>query len=136
MGLVDPELNLWEGNFSHDGRWVTFNAVTKDGKTSRIFVAPFRKALVPRSEWIPITQGKWDGKPRFSSGDKLIFFLQGLDGPRSLRAQKLRGEMRPEGEPLQLYPPGNSQRSDIAWDEIGAGPGLIMFSRSEVTGNI
>jgi Tol biopolymer transport system component len=134
--LDDPELNLWEGNFSHDGRWVTFNAVTKDGKTSRIFVAPFRKALVPRSEWIPITQGKWDGKPRFSSGDKLIFFLQGLDGPRSLRAQKLRGEMRPEGEPLQLYPPGNSQRSDIAWDEIGAGPGLIMFSRSEVTGNI
>ena len=40
---------------------------------------PFRKARVPRSEWIPITHGEWDDKPRFSSDDKLIFFMSGRE---------------------------------------------------------
>ena len=34
--LKDPELDLWQGQFSHDGRWVAFNATTRDLKSSRI----------------------------------------------------------------------------------------------------
>ncbi len=134
--LDDPDLDLWQSHFSHDGRWVAFNATTKGRKSSRIYIVPFRKGLVPRSEWIPITQGKWDDKPRFSYDGKLLFFLSGLDGPHSLRAQKLTSDMRPDGNPAAVYPAAQSQRSDIAWDEIGVGPDLIVFSRSEVTGDI
>jgi hypothetical protein len=38
--LKDPELDLWQGQFSHDGRWVAFNATTRDLKSSRIYVVP------------------------------------------------------------------------------------------------
>ncbi len=88
--LEDGELDLWQAHFSNDGRWVTFNATTRDGKSSRIYIVPFRKALLPRSEWIPVTHGEWDDKPRFSSDDKLIFFRAGQAGsPRRILAQAL-----------------------------------------------
>jgi len=134
--LADPELDAWQGHFSNDGRWVTFNATTKDRKSSHIYVAPFRKAAVPRSEWIPITQGNWDDKPRFSHDDKVIYFMSGLDGPRRVMAQKLTADMRPEGDPFVVYPSGQSQRSDVSFDEIAAGPNLLAFSKSEVKGNV
>ena len=104
--LEDPELDLWQGKFSHDGRWVTFNATTKDLTSSRIYVVPVRKALMPRREWIAITNGAWDDKPRFSSDDKLIFFVSGHEAPRRLWAQRLRSDMRPDGKPVAVYPLG------------------------------
>jgi Tol biopolymer transport system component len=140
MFLDDPEFELWQGHFSHDGRWVTFNATTPTGSSrtsSRIYVAPFRKALLPRSEWIPITHGSWDDKPRFSSDDKLIFFRSGQNSPFRLWAQKVGSGMHPDGEPVAVYPSGQRQPSVlIANDEISVGPQLIVFTQSESTGNI
>jgi serine/threonine protein kinase/Tol biopolymer transport system component len=133
--LDDPELNLWQAHFSHDGRWVTFNSTTTDGKSSRVYVVPFRKALLPRNEWIPITHGDWDDKPRFSDDDKLIFFRSGRSAPFSLRAQKLRSDMRPDGNPVAVYPPGENLLI-TADDDISVGPHLIVFTQSESTGNI
>jgi Tol biopolymer transport system component len=135
--LDDPEFESWQAHFSHDGSWVTFNATANDG-TSRIYVVPFRKAPVPRSEWIPITHGEWDDKPRFSSDDKLIFFMTGRDGrPHRLWAQKLRSDMRPDGDPVALYPPGQSQPSAaLASDDISVGPRMIAFTQDETTGSI
>ncbi len=132
--LEDPEFDLWEGHFSHDGRWVAFNSV-KDNKSSRIFIAPFRKTLVPRSEWIAVTRGDWDDKPRFSVDGKLIFFVTGRDGPRRLWAQKLRSDMRPDGKPVAVYPP-ELRAPVISHDGISVGAGLVVFTRSESAGNI
>jgi eukaryotic-like serine/threonine-protein kinase len=135
--LDDLEFDLWQAHFSHDGRWVTFNATPLERNSSRIYVAPFRKALLPRSEWIPITHGDWDDKPRFSSDDRLVFFLSGRDGPRNLWAQKLRSDMRPDGKPVAVYPSRERQLSAGIWaDEIGVGPHLIVFTQLELTGNI
>jgi Tol biopolymer transport system component len=136
MFLDDPEFALWQAHFSYDGRWVTFNATTKRRESSHIYVAPFRKALVPRSGWIAITNGNWDDKPRFSYDDKLIFFLSGLEGPRRLWAQRLRPDMRPDGKPFAVYPPAQSQPPFISGDEISVGPNLVVFAHDEATGNI
>jgi len=134
--LEDPDFELWNGHFSHDGRWVVFNATTNDGTSSRIYVAPFRRALVPRSEWIPVTQGDWDDKPRFSSDDKLIFFVSGAPGrPQRFWAQKLNSDMRPDGKPVAVYFPPRG-RSVMTYDDISVGPHLIVFSQTESTGNI
>jgi len=136
--LDDPEFESWQAHFSHDGRWVTFNATANDGKSSRIYVVPFRKARVPRSEWIPVTHGEWDDKPRFSSDDKLIFFMSGReDRPHRIWAQKVGSDMRPDGNPVALYPPGQSQPSAaLAFDDISVGPRMIAFTQDETTGNI
>jgi hypothetical protein len=134
--LDDPELEIWPHQFSNDGRWVAFNA-TKNRKSSRIYIAPFRKALVPLSERIPITGGDWDDMPHFSYDDKRLFFVSGKKAPRRLMAQRLGSDMRPDGKPVAVYPMGQSKSSpDISNGEISVGPRRIVFRHDETTGNI
>jgi hypothetical protein len=138
----DPELEMWQAHFSHDGRWVTFNATPNDRRTSsRIYVVPFRRGLAPRNEWIPITQGGWDDKPRFSSDDKVIFMqtvLQipaaSLNNPHQLSAQRLSADMRPDGKPFAVFSPPDNRRTITGG--ISVGPGLIVFTQADLAGNI
>jgi hypothetical protein len=135
--LEDPEFELWQAHFSHDGRWVTFNAVTKGVTPSHIYVVPFRKASMPRSEWITITDGDWDDKPRFSSDDKLIFFVSGLkDGARRIWAQRLRSDMRPDGKPFVVYPGQVASVPTVSGNEISVARNLIVFTHDEATGDV
>jgi Tol biopolymer transport system component len=134
--LDDPDFETFQAHFSHDRRWVVFNATPNDRKSSRIYIVPFRTAPVPRSEWIPVTLGDWDDKPRFSSDDRLIFFVSGPPGtPHRLWAQKLNSDMRPNGKPVAVYSPANG-RSVMTGSEISVGPHLIAFGQIESTGNI
>jgi dipeptidyl aminopeptidase/acylaminoacyl peptidase len=135
--LDEPDLDTWQANFSHDGRWVVFNATNQAFSTSsRIYIAPFRKGPVARSEWIPIADGEWDDKPRFSPDDKMIFFLKGnVNEPHSLWSQRLNAMMQPDGKPVAVYSAPDSRRV-ITWDDISAGSGLIVFMQAEPTGNI
>ncbi len=135
--LSDPEYKLYQSRFSGDGRWVTFNAI-KD-LHSRIYVAPFRKASVPRNEWIPITDGTSDEKPHFSHNDKLIFFTSVRDGFRCIWAQKLSPEMRPTGAAFAVYhyhQRRNSLENGPGGTEIAVGPNSILFSKAQAKGNI
>jgi hypothetical protein len=115
---------------------VTFNA-TKKLKSSRIYVVPFRRALLSRSEWIAITEGDSDDKPRFSYDDKLIFFESNRDGSRRLWVQRLGPDMRPDGKPVAVYPLGQRKLGPvISDDEIGVGPQRIVFTQVEEVSNI
>jgi len=136
--LDDPDFELWQAHFSHDGRWVVFNATPNVRTSSRIYIAPFRQAPVPRSEWIPVTQGDWDDKPQFASDDKLIFFVSGPAGkPHRFWAQRLTPDMRPDGKPVAVYSPTHGRRVMTESDsEFSAAPHLIVFSQTESTGNI
>jgi hypothetical protein len=40
--LFDPDGNLYQGHFSHDGAWVTFHSVRS--QHSQVYVAPFSPA--------------------------------------------------------------------------------------------
>ena len=92
---------------------------------------------MPRSEWVAITDGGSDDKPRFSYDDKLLFFRSDRDGSRRIWAQKLRPDMRPAGTPIAVYPLGQNKSSPIVSDdEIGVGPQRIVFTQVETAGNI
>ena len=134
--LDDPELELWQAHFSHDGLWVTFNATKDQVKSSHIYVVPFRKAPVPRSEWIAISNGAWDDKPRFSVDDKLIFFVSEHYAHHRIWAQKLGSDMRPNGKPFTVYPGQVEGSPAVSSDEISVGPNLIVFTHDEAVGNI
>ena len=135
--LYDSSLDLWQAHFSHDGRWVTFNA-TKDKEASRVYLVPFRrKAALPRSEWIAITEGAEGDKPRFSYDDRSIFFRSDRDGTRRIWVQTLGPHKRPDGKPIAVYPLGQSKRAPvISDDDISVGPHLIVFTQVEENGNI
>lgn len=76
---------LDEASFSPDDRWVCFNATTPG--RSRIFIAPVRSAgLVPETEWLAITDGRWDDKPRWSPNGNILYFVSERDGFRCIWA--------------------------------------------------
>ena len=136
--LFNPDGNLYQAHFSHDGAWVTFISVRSH---SQIFVAPFSAREIPMTKWIPITDGaNWDDKPSFSFDDKLIFFTSERDGFRCILAQGLTSDMHPYGSPFFVYH-FHSKRRSIANPPIGlmslaAGPGMLVFNQGEYTGSL
>ncbi len=143
MFLADPE-DLGQAHFSHDGRWVVYQSapmmtfIAKPWR-SRVFIAPFRKTLVPRSEWIPITDNNLDYDPHFFHDDKLIFFASERDGFPCIWAQRLRPDMHPDGKPFAVYHSHERKRPlglRTYQDAVGVGPHAIVFRRMELAGNI
>jgi Tol biopolymer transport system component/DNA-binding winged helix-turn-helix (wHTH) protein len=69
--------NLWQGRFSPDGRWVSFNAVkATDSATSTIWVMP-----TSGGEWVRITEGKyWDDKARWAPDGRTLYFVSNRTG--------------------------------------------------------
>ncbi len=73
----NPEYNLWQGRFSPDGRWISFNAFNAtDPSVSTVYVVSSSGG-----EWIKLTEGRyWDDKPRWSPDGKAIYFVSNRTG--------------------------------------------------------
>ncbi len=140
MALLNhPAYALWNPRFSPDDRWVSFSA-TMLGR-SRIFVAPFRNAgPVPESEWIAVTDGRWDDKPRWSPDGNFLYFLSERDGFRCIWAQRLDARKRPVGPAIPIFHAHQARRSlaNIGIGDLGisVAPDKIVFNISERTGNL
>jgi len=76
--VSDPSYNLFQGNYSSDGRWIIFEAVEDQTMRSVSTIYVLAAAGGP---WIRITDGKhWDDKPRWSPDGKVIYFLSERSG--------------------------------------------------------
>ena len=73
----NPEYNLWQGRFSPDGQWISFNAFNAtDPSVSTVYVVS-----ASGGEWIKLTEGRyWDDKPRWSPDGKAIYFVSNRTG--------------------------------------------------------
>jgi Tol biopolymer transport system component len=73
----NPEYNLWQGRFSPDGRWISFNAFSAtDPSVSTVYVIS-----ASGGEWIKLTEGRyWDDKSRWSPDGKAIYFVSNRTG--------------------------------------------------------
>ena len=136
--LDDPEYQVWQSRFSSDGRWVAFNAVRAG--ISRIFVAPFRKGPVSRSDWIAISDGPMDDKPKISHDDNTILFASRRDGYFCIWGQRLGPDRHPSGSPFAVYHSHQRRRSlgNVPTNlfEMAVGPHRVAFNQAELTGNI
>ena len=136
--LADSEV-LERPRFSHDGRWVVFQKFpgtefrAKPSRT-RVFLAPFRKALVPRTEWIPVTDNNLDLDPHFSYNDRLIFFTSERDSSKCVWAQRLGRDMHADGPPFAVY--HSHERRRPLGESLGVGPHAVVFDRTEMAGNV
>jgi hypothetical protein len=92
---------------------------------SSIFVAPFRKTVVPRSEWISVTDNNLDFDPL-------------LHVPRDISlcvwAQRLKADMHPDGPPFPVFHSHEVRRSLEGGVQVG--PHAILFGRQERSSNI
>jgi dipeptidyl aminopeptidase/acylaminoacyl peptidase len=130
---------LWNPRFSPDNRWLAFNATTAD--RSRLFVAPVRTdPPVAESEWIPIANGIWDDKPRWSPDGNTLYFVSERDHFRCIWAHRLNSRKYFVGEPLPIYH-AHQARNSISGTQLGrfelsVARDKIVFNMTERTGNI
>ena len=137
--LTQSSWALWNPRFSPDDRWISFNA-TKPGQ-SRIFVAPFGRAgLIPESDWIPVTEGVWDDKPRWSPDGNLLYFMSERDGSRCIWAQRLDVLKHPAGPAFPVFHAHDARRSLLSVQvgalELSLSRDKIIFNMNERSGNI
>jgi Tol biopolymer transport system component len=142
--LVKPDMDVWGGRFSPDGRWLTMNVTPEVGQ-SQIYVARFdpeRRAPVPPSEWIPITDGQaWDDKSRWSPDGNSMYFVSERDGFRCIWRQPLASATkRPVGSPVNVI---HFHEARLSLRNVEMGPLAIQVTRDKLivslgerTGNI
>jgi Tol biopolymer transport system component/DNA-binding winged helix-turn-helix (wHTH) protein len=76
--ISDPNLDLYQAQFSADGKWIVFEAVKDlpNGLESTLYVTS-----ASGGSWTSVTDGKhWDDKPRWSPDGKAIYFISGRSG--------------------------------------------------------
>jgi Tol biopolymer transport system component/DNA-binding winged helix-turn-helix (wHTH) protein len=95
-----PEYYLWQGRFSPDGRWISFNAYkATDAAVSTVYVVS-----ASGGPWVSITEGQyWDDKPRWSPDGKAIYFVSNRTG--FFNVWKVRFDPtsgKPQGQPARV----------------------------------
>ena len=76
--IFDSAYDLYQPDFSPDGRWIAFQAVKSLPTTlkSSLYIVP-----TVGGSWVALTDNAhWDDKPRWSPDGKIIYFISGRSG--------------------------------------------------------
>ncbi len=135
--LQDPDQDLFQSNFSPDGRWIVFMDM------QGLLVASFRgPGVIPKEKWIRITSGgEFDDKPRWSPNGNSIIFTSDRDGLRCLWMQRLNPVTKqPIGSPQAIFhlhdPRRSLEAANFIYSELALARDRLVFPLGEVTGNI
>ncbi len=138
--LLDPQNPTTQPRVSPDGKKVVFVMRMPSGR-SQIHLAPLRETLVPRSEWVAVTDGNsWDTSPQWSPGGSLIYYMSNRDTNRCVWAQKLDANFKPEGVPFVVYHFHSARRSPSLTGfnglDLFVSRNRLLISLGEITGSI
>jgi Tol biopolymer transport system component len=138
--LPDDWEHASRAHFSHDGKWIVFETEPKreyvaTPTQTKLFIAPFRKDLVPRSEWIQVSDARLESAPHFSHADRLIIFVSNRDGFSCIWAQRLTPDMHPDGDPFPVQHE-HERKYVISNYDIGVSAHSVVFGRSRSSGNV
>jgi len=133
---------LLSPHFSRDGRWVVLH-VRNSEMTRQVFVLPFHEGReTPRSEWIPVTDGKQlDRDPKWSPDGNFVYYLADREGARGIYAQRLDPATKhPVGSPFEVMMFRGTMRNMMFPNSGESSPAVardrIVFPLREVQGNV
>ena len=136
--ISDPSLDLFQAQFSPDGKWISFLAVNEkpDVRELTIYVTPSAGG-----KWIRITDGKhWDDIPRWSPDGKIIYFVSnraGFFNVWGLHFDPLKGQAI--GDAFQVTSfnrPNLMVLNDIQWVGFSLGLNRLAITTEEASGSI
>jgi serine/threonine protein kinase/Tol biopolymer transport system component len=140
--LEDPAHDIYQGQFSPDGRRIAFNAVRRDAAESHIYVAAYGPdGAADAEQWIRLTAGRtWNDKPRWSPDGGLLYCVSDRGGQLGLWVHPVSESGEPGGEPFELrfrIPAELSlANAEIGELDIAVGVSAMALGLQELTGNI
>ena len=139
--LEQAGINLWQGRFSPNGRWVAFVAQRRGAiEGLRLMVAP--AAGAPVAEWTHLASDhKSVDKPRWSPDGRMLYFLSQQNASFlnlwGVRFDPERG--RSVGVPFRVThfdSPGQIIAPNLGDTEIGISAVRALFTMATVSGNV
>ena len=135
--ISDPNYELYQANYSPDGRWIVVVVhPVKNLLTSTIYAIP-----AAGGSWIRITNGKqWDDKPRWSPDGKTIYFLserRGFFNVWGVHFDALKG--KPQGEPFRVTSfetPTLMIPKNMAAIDVSLAEDRLVLPLAQTSGNI
>jgi serine/threonine protein kinase len=135
--VQDPDHSIYQGRYSPDGRWITFNA------QSRTVVGASVLGVVPASggTWTPLTDTTfWVDKPRWAPDGRAIYFISNRSGPFfdvwGLRFDPSAGKA--VGEPFRVtrYESPGRTLDSAAGSELGVSRSQLVVPIRETRGSV
>ena len=132
--LKHPNYILAHPSFSPDGRWLSF-VVRTGANRARLAVAPFRRGIIPESDWIFLTDdSSWIEFSNWSPHGGRVYFISERDGFRCMWQQPMDpATKRPLGSPSAVRHFHNA-RSSLGG--LAVARDKAVFSIVETTGNL
>ena len=141
MLLEDNRFNLWQGQLSPNGRWISFVAESlEEPDHVRAFIVP--AAGAPRAQWLPIAgDHESPDKPRWSHDGRTLYFLSKRPASfLNLWAVHFDPEAgRTIGQPFVLTRFDSQSRMispNMDKTEMGIGAGRALLNLRTVTGSV
>jgi Tol biopolymer transport system component len=139
--LESPDRDLYEFQWSPDGKWVSFHTERAGGM--QVEVAPFSGEQGPsENTWIPISEvNSVNEMPRWSPNGNWIYSFSDRDGFDCLWAYQLDPQTKhPAGKPLDVFHSHGARLSIRNADHVSQGLSVakdkVVFKQGEITGNI
>ncbi len=132
--LQHPKHTLAHPRFSLDGRWIAF-IVRTGANRARVAVAPFRRGIIPESDWILLTDDSGPiVSPCWSPDGARIYFASERDGFSCIWQQRLdAATKRPLGPPSAVHHFHNARSALVG---LSVARDKAAFTIVETTGNL
>jgi Tol biopolymer transport system component/DNA-binding winged helix-turn-helix (wHTH) protein len=140
--IADPRFNIYQPQFSPDGKWIAFEAVSHLNpagpvdRASSLYVMP-----AAGGPWIPlVNDGSWADKPRWSPDGRILYFLWRHDSFLNVWGIHFNPQTgRPVGNPFRvtsLNSPDLMVPSYIGAVEISVSSKSLVTTLRQVSGGI
>ncbi|MFN7938800.1 MAG: hypothetical protein U0R19_36060 [Bryobacteraceae bacterium] len=141
--LTHPHHGVLAARISPDGRFIAFE-LDKGVDGRQLFLAPFRGvAVIPETEWTPVTTTGFNCEPAWSPDSAALFFLSNRNGPRNLWRQRLSPSRKPQGSPELVFAFPNPALTPIGYSErttrnigLSIAPGRAILTLSEMSSDL